>query len=60
MDDCPLYPYRFGHNPKRKGVGNIKSSAGFLIKAKERAKAKADGGSSGNTQLTAGLSPKKP
>ena len=22
FDDCPLYIYRFGHNPKRKGVGN--------------------------------------
>lgn len=19
--DCPLYPYRFGKNPKRKGIG---------------------------------------
>lgn len=19
---CPLYRYRFGHNPKRKGIGN--------------------------------------
>ena len=23
VDDCPLYFYRFGHNPKRKGLGNI-------------------------------------
>ena len=21
--DCPLYPYRDGHNPKRKGMGNV-------------------------------------
>lgn len=20
-DDCPLYPYRMGHNPNRKGIG---------------------------------------
>jgi len=20
-EDCPLYPYRFGHNPSRKGIG---------------------------------------
>lgn len=20
--DCPLRPYRFGHNPSRKGIGN--------------------------------------
>jgi hypothetical protein len=24
--DCPLYPYRFGTNPKRKGIGNLKGS----------------------------------
>ncbi len=23
IDDCPLYLYRFGHNPKRQGVGEI-------------------------------------
>ena len=24
--DCPLFPYRMGHNPKRKGMGgNIKT-----------------------------------
>ncbi len=22
-EDCPLYQYRFGKNPKRKGQGNI-------------------------------------
>ena len=20
-EDCPLWPYRFGHNPNRKGIG---------------------------------------
>jgi len=25
--DCPLYPYRMGHNPNRKGVGGFKDSA---------------------------------
>jgi hypothetical protein len=24
-EDCPLYPYRMGHNPNRKGVGGFKS-----------------------------------
>ena len=23
--DCPLYPYRFGKNPKRLGIGNKKA-----------------------------------
>lgn len=22
--DCPLYPYRFGHNPRRAGIGSKK------------------------------------
>ena len=22
MENCPLYPYRFGKNPSRKGIGN--------------------------------------
>lgn len=22
---CPLYPFRFGHNPNRKGVGGFKN-----------------------------------
>ena len=22
IDDCSLYPYRFGTNPNRKGIGN--------------------------------------
>ena len=21
-ENCPLFPYRFGHNPSRKGIGN--------------------------------------
>lgn len=21
VNDCPLFTYRFGHNPKRKGIG---------------------------------------
>lgn len=25
--DCPLYPYRMGHNPNRKGIGGFKDSA---------------------------------
>lgn len=29
IDDCVLYPYRFGHNPNRKGIGN-----GFEKKAR--------------------------
>lgn len=24
-EDCPLYPYRMGHNPSRKGIGGFKS-----------------------------------
>lgn len=24
---CPLYPYRMGHNPNRKGIGGFKDSA---------------------------------
>ena len=23
--DCPLYPFRFGHNPNRKGIGGFKN-----------------------------------
>jgi hypothetical protein len=25
MNNCPLRPYRFGYNPKRKGVGTIRN-----------------------------------
>lgn len=25
-EDCPLYLYRFGRNPKRKGIGHRKGS----------------------------------
>ena len=24
--DCPLYPYRMGHNPNRKGIGGMKQN----------------------------------
>jgi hypothetical protein len=24
-ENCPLYPYRMGHNPNRKGIGGFKS-----------------------------------
>ena len=24
---CPLYPYRMGHNPNRKGIGEFKQNA---------------------------------
>ena len=26
-EDCPLYPYRMGHNPNRKGIGGFKEDA---------------------------------
>lgn len=26
--DCPLYPYRMGHNPSRKGIGRFKEKDG--------------------------------
>ena len=25
ITDCPLFPYRFGKNPKRAGIGNKKA-----------------------------------
>ena len=25
IQDCSLYPYRLGKNPKRKGIGNLKA-----------------------------------
>lgn len=25
IKECPLYPFRFGHNPNRKGIGNFKT-----------------------------------
>ena len=25
-DDCPLFTYRFGHNPRRKGIGYRKAA----------------------------------
>jgi len=32
IDDCPLYPFRFGRNPQRKGIGqktNLESNEGI-------------------------------
>lgn len=29
IDDCPLYPYRMGKNPARKGCGNRAGKGGF-------------------------------
>ena len=26
--NCPLYPYRMGHNPNRKGIGGFKEKDG--------------------------------
>ena len=26
-EDCPLWPYRMGHNPNRKGIGGFKEDA---------------------------------
>lgn len=26
-DNCPLWPYRMGHNPNRKGIGGFKQNA---------------------------------
>ncbi|HHT9112192.1 MAG: hypothetical protein HZA47_04920 [Planctomycetes bacterium] len=31
---CYLHPYRFGHNPKRKGIGNCQGNPKFLQKTK--------------------------
>lgn len=25
-EDCPIWPYRMGHNPNRKGVGGFKQN----------------------------------
>lgn len=30
--DCPLYLYRLGHNPRRKGVGVIKNLGSYCKK----------------------------
>ena len=32
ISDCPLYPYRFGRNPSRKGIGNRHASPPVLAK----------------------------
>ena len=29
ITDCPLYPYRMGRNPNRKGVGKIRKRSEF-------------------------------
>ena len=26
IDDCPLYEFRMGHNPNRKGIGGFKDN----------------------------------
>lgn len=41
IDNCALFTYRFGHNPKRKGLGTItKSSLGNLTLSKAKLAAK--------------------
>jgi len=30
ITECPLYPYRMGRNPNRKGIGNKKLSSGLV------------------------------
>lgn len=39
--DCPLYPYRDGHNPKRKGLG-CKGGNPYLSKRFESGKSAED------------------
>ena len=34
---CYLHPYRFGHNPKRKGIGNRLGNPKFLQKTRTHA-----------------------
>jgi len=34
MTDCPLYPYRMGHNPNRKGIGG-KGNINFTSKQRK-------------------------
>lgn len=29
--DCPLYPFRSGHNPNRKGIGNKNANMPDLV-----------------------------
>lgn len=33
--ECPLYSYRFGKNPKRSGIGNLKASFSQKIQSQE-------------------------
>jgi hypothetical protein len=53
IEDCPLFPFRFGHNPRRSGIGcknskfrkKDKLSAGFSNKKiKDRESVKEDAG----------------
>lgn len=34
--DCPLYPYRMGHNPNRKGIGGNKNIGQLNKKKKDK------------------------
>lgn len=34
INDCPLYPFRSGHNPNRKGIGNRNPNMSGIEKAK--------------------------
>ena len=33
---CPLYPYRFGHNPERKGIGNLSAKGPAELRKKDQ------------------------
>lgn len=35
IEKCPLYPFRFGKNPNRAGIGNKKANANENKKNKE-------------------------
>ena len=49
VTDCPLYPFRFGRNPNRKGIGgrrevsDPRESAGAPKSARESGKTSGDG-----------------
>ena len=36
IPDCPLYPFRMGKNPNRKGIGNSKGSYSFNLRSQEQ------------------------
>ena len=40
--DCPLYPYRDGHNPKRKGMGNMSGLEKARLAKMEKSSTKED------------------